>query len=395
MSFSYDYSFNQIELVEWTNPSALISITVILLMIAAGVFYFLKRNLLAMGIALVISSLVLSSNLILPIAATAAERFLFSPSLGFVIIVGLLFNQLIQSPLGTKVHQLSWMALPIVLLFYSFQTYSRNSDWESNQTLFIKDVETSSNSYRAHHFAAAEYKEVGRKAANLADQQKAYNKSIYHLLESIKIYPDFMGNYEQLADLYKSKGDYPRGEKVALAGLKKDSGNIDLKLHLGDIYLQSKQLKNAQTTFAELIDVVDSTKAYFANYNLAAAYYNDRKFTEAIPYFEKAVQINPAAQDGLYFIGVSLYELEKYQDAIDKLILVTEANANYPWCVFTIGTSYLMLEKYTEAIPYLEKSLAYSPDEIGALAALAKAETEIGNIEKASDYYARIKKLRQ
>ena len=54
-----------------------------------------------------------------------------------------------------------------------------------------------------------------------------------------------------------------------------------------------------------------------------------------------------------------------------------------------------MLENYAEAVTYLDKSLAYSPNEIGALSAIAKAHSELGDMEKVKEYQDRIIALRK
>lgn len=395
LQLSYDYSFNQIPIRSFTDFKVLVSLAVLLGLIIAGIITSFKKNKIGLGIAILIGTLTLSSNLLVPIAATAAERFLFSPSLGFIMCVGFTYESLEAHLKRSSIKNILMAIGLVVLVAFAYLTTDRNKAWESNETLFLTDVETSSNSFRAHHFAGTAYKDIGLNSPSFNLQQEAYSNAEKSFIESIKIYPEFIDNYIQLAEVFKLKQEYGKAEKTANAGLKREKGNVDLLMHLGDVYLQSRQFVKAQETFYQLLDIVDKSKAYIVTYNLAASYYNELKFEEAIPYFKNALKIDPSNQDGLYFIGVSLYELQRYQEAIDHLILVGEGNGNYPWCQFTIGTSYLMLENYAEAVTYLDKSLAYSPNEIGALSAIAKAHSELGDMEKVKEYQDRIIALRK
>lgn len=386
---SYDYSLQQFAFEGLFSLTPLAALMSYLALVGITIWGVIKKRKWALATLVFIATLSISSNLVVQIAATAAERFLFSPSLLLPLgILGLISERpkLDKSVILTGI-------ISTLILIYGIQTINRNFDWQSNETLFLTDVETCPESFRTQHFAASVYKKrvlEGTTRTAAADLSKAAK----HLTASMNIFPEFQDNYVQLTEVYKLQGNYSEGEKLAIKALKEDRQNVDLLMHLGDIYLQSRQYSKGQKVYEDLRERIDSSRSYVVFFNLAACYYNDRKFEKAIPNFQQALIADPSNQDGHHFIGVSYYELQEYEKAIKELIQVTEGNGNYPWSQFSIGTSYMMLEKWEEAIPYLEKSLSYTPNDTGAISALAKAYESAGDTSQSQKMLDRLKELR-
>jgi tetratricopeptide (TPR) repeat protein len=109
----------------------------------------------------------------------------------------------------------------IVSIAYSFKTFSRNNDWESDFGLFSKDIESYPNSthllfYMGNHLSGTERKEVltdKMSALGYSPQQindssaKESAKSIYYLSKSLSIYPALPSDgYNQLGKAYFNIG---------------------------------------------------------------------------------------------------------------------------------------------------------------------------------------------
>jgi hypothetical protein len=64
-----------------------------------------------------------------------SERFLFMPSVGFVLVLAYFIMKLPQKfAFGVSI---------VVLLLFSVKTFTRNRVWENDFTLFTTDVKTS------------------------------------------------------------------------------------------------------------------------------------------------------------------------------------------------------------------------------------------------------------
>ncbi len=129
-----------------------------------AVWRFRDRQPVLLGIAIFVLG-ILPVLHIIPIAQLAAERFLYLPSLGVVLIFGTVFASaiVVRVPAlrrqggGRAVHP--WkispaVATPLVIAFglivvvFAGQTVVRNNDWESNETLFAKAAQQAPDSPR-------------------------------------------------------------------------------------------------------------------------------------------------------------------------------------------------------------------------------------------------------
>ena len=90
---SWDYSYNQIPVINWSDWKALSSLVAYLLLGIYALIMIRKKEIIAFGILFFFITLSVSSNLFVKIGSTFGERFLFVPSLGYcVVLVALLFK---------------------------------------------------------------------------------------------------------------------------------------------------------------------------------------------------------------------------------------------------------------------------------------------------------------
>ena len=77
--------FNQIPVTNFGNPVVLLSLAANLCLLVSAVWLVVKRNAIGYGILFYFISFSITSNLVISIGTTMGERFVFVPSLGFVI----------------------------------------------------------------------------------------------------------------------------------------------------------------------------------------------------------------------------------------------------------------------------------------------------------------------
>lgn len=105
------------------------------------------------------------SNLVLPIGTNIGERLLFSPSVGFCLLVGCILAWLIRwgrggnssassksSSVGTVfVRLLGVAAFAVALAAYGRRTYIRNPDWDTPEALFKSAYEVCPGSAKVNY----------------------------------------------------------------------------------------------------------------------------------------------------------------------------------------------------------------------------------------------------
>lgn len=81
----HDYSYNLIPTISIATAKGISGLIVFLLLVIGAIYGVLKRNILGILCAFYLVSIAVVSQLIIPIGALFAERFLFVPSIAFCI----------------------------------------------------------------------------------------------------------------------------------------------------------------------------------------------------------------------------------------------------------------------------------------------------------------------
>jgi tetratricopeptide (TPR) repeat protein len=158
---SYDYSFNENplfsgSLTNWEDLKAVLSLLLCLAAGALAVFSYRNRKPVFFAIAFFFATLAPTSNLIIQIGSIMAERFLYLPSVGFVILA-VYFGRLLAQRLASRWPEYRY-AIPataaILLIALTGRTYARNADWVDQGRFWRKGVEAAPNSYKTNLTAA-------------------------------------------------------------------------------------------------------------------------------------------------------------------------------------------------------------------------------------------------
>ena len=155
---SSDYSYSHFAYIGLTDWKFLLALALYIGFVIAFIYAVKKRLIITFPLAIFLGFLFMINNLIFNIGATMGERLVYHSSLGLIIIVVLLGRMLyFKISLEERQKQVLFylFLIPVVLLF-SFKTINRNSDWQSDYTLFTADVKTVANSALANNNAGTE-----------------------------------------------------------------------------------------------------------------------------------------------------------------------------------------------------------------------------------------------
>lgn len=289
---SWDYSFSQFPIVSWGDIQAILSL---LLYTGLGIFALVKfreRNILVFCIIFFFTTILLSSNLIVKIGSSFAERFLYTPSLAFCIAVPFLLSAIFKASIkkGTELKSNIFLTVSIVVMLFSFKTYSRNKDWKDNLTLFTSGLETSPNSARVHYSYASECRTRGEQTANAAERDRLYREAVREFHTGLKIYPE-SDAYYNLGVTYFNMGD----TKNALDCYEKTVAMRDDYTpainNIGVIHFMAKDYKQAEKYFRLVLE--KDTNFGDAYANIGAILQNEGKLDEALRFYGSALRKNP------------------------------------------------------------------------------------------------------
>jgi Tfp pilus assembly protein PilF len=322
VGLTYDYSFNQIPCLAWSDFKAIFSLFFHLGLIAASIWGLMKKQTWAFGIIFYLATFSIVSNTIIPIAATMAERFLFAPSLGFCIAIVVGLHTLLKKSEAIPVIPILAGLFGIVTLLYSFIVVERNPVWENNKTLFASGVLTSPNSFRTHFNLAETLRVEGEKT----DKAKEGEKRKKLLLDAAKYYENSLRIYPEYT--------------LAWQNLGMSYGNADQPEKAREAYEKGLKILPKTATDASYANIANNLGSYYSTYA--------KDYAKAVQYFELSHKYNPynsninavvnlgivntlmandmskAGQD-----GKPLYQ--KASDWYEKAITINNNQAQKPW----------------------------------------------------------------
>lgn len=200
IQLSVDYSYNQIPLV--VDYLTVLSIVLLSALMIGLYISFRKNRLIFFSLGFLILSLIPVSNILIPVGSIFAERFMYVPSFGFVLLIAVGIYSI-------KNRNLKLVLIIVILSLYSVRTFMRIGDLNNGLTLWEKTVEVSPMSTKAHDNLAVSYLERNRP-----------DDAIYELNQSLTIYPLFADAINNLGVAYGMKGDYMYAIEILQRGVE-------------------------------------------------------------------------------------------------------------------------------------------------------------------------------
>jgi protein O-mannosyl-transferase len=354
---SWDYSYNQIPVYSWGHIEPILSLSVCAALVVFMLWGIKKKSIYSFLIAFFFITLLLSSNLIIKIAATFGERFLYAPSLSFCIALPVL---------AAKWKNKTYFYVPIacILIIYTIIVIPRNAEWKNNYTLFSSGVIASPNSGRAHKSLAFIYLDSAKASKDTVKRLQFYALAVHEFKKSIEIFP---------------------------TDLKPDSYN-----DLGACYFSEGYQDSAILAYKKALEI--NLKFSNASDNLGVIYFNKAQYDSALSYFLMSYKTNPNNLDVLKKIGTSYQNKKNYALALhyDSLIL-KKAPKDKPTQLqvsFIHNAMGMQLsrpdshrDESDKALEEFTIALNYNPNNANALGNIGAIYAKKGNIEMAKKYF--------
>ena len=290
-----DYTYNQVPYVNFGNIRFWLS-----LIVHGGLLYYMvqllrKRHVMGYAIAFYFIFLVLVCNIFVNIGAPMGERLVYHSSLGFAMVLGYLLAQAYGKikPAVAATAAIGCV-LAVVVVISGFITINRNRDWQSNAVLFLKDVQTSTNSVIANTNAGMACIEHSNMLEDGPEKIAWLKKSIPYMDKAIEI-----NNFYVVAHLNRGL------VYVKLGDMEKAADDCD------SVEKFFPTLPSAAYLSYFVSDYYDKKAITFANQN---------NQPEAIVNFKKAIAASPSNADLLYNLAYAYCKLNNYQEGRATLL---------------------------------------------------------------------------
>lgn len=311
---SYDYSFNQIPLVNWSNPFAIISLVIHVGAMVFAVINIRKHKIISYSIIIYFATFSIVSNLVFNIGTSMAERFTYMPTFGFCILIAYGLLKLLKVDLigNEKLKPLPIAITAGIVLIAATQTLPRNKDWSTNYSLYKADVNKVPNSARARLYYGIECIGQYQKTNNIED----INEAINQIKKSTEINPDFHYAWHNLGVAYQNINKWTESIDCYEHVLKLQPRNEQALYGLGLAY--GKGLNQPDKAIPYFIKLLFDIKARQPDYyeGLGLCYAVKGDYANALDYFKLGIAANPDAAK-LYYNAAITYANRNMKDSSD------------------------------------------------------------------------------
>ena len=308
-----------------------ICIILFVLLTAAGIYAGRRRKYAVVGWLWYVGTLVPVIGFVQSGAQGMANRYMYIPMLGLLMIIGWTAKDFISGRPRAK----TAAAVMGVLMLLSLLILTRMQVryWENSLTLFGHDIEVTKDNVLAENGYGCALSDVGL----LDEAQK-------HLQNALRISPVYSEARNNLAKVYLKKG----------------------------------MLNEAIACFNEIISHNDATADIY--YNLAAALEMQKKYDEAIKYYAKSLELNPQDPAANKRMAIILLAAGRTNEAVGYAKHACELTGDKDAeCLDTLASAFAAAGKFDEAVRIAEKALN--------AARIAGQENLIVDIRKRIEFY--------
>ncbi|XP_034636321.1 protein O-mannosyl-transferase TMTC1 isoform X2 [Trachemys scripta elegans] len=372
ITLCYDWQVGSIPLIEsiWDvrNLATVLLVVVMILLSLHCITAFkkLEHREVLVGLLFLVFPFIPASNLFFRVGFVVAERVLYMPSMGYLILFVHGLKKLCASLNRWGATALTLSALLLLLLF-SWKTVKQNEIWLSRESLFSSGVQTLPHNAKVHynyanflkdqgrnseaiyHYKTAlklyprhasalnnlgtltkdlvEAKEYYRRAlqlnpqhnralfnlGNLLKSQGKKEEAVFLLRDSIKYGPEFADAYSSLASLLAEQEQFKEAQEVYQAGIENCPESSDLHNNYGVFLVDTGAPERAVSHYQQAIWL--SPNHYVAMVNLGRLYRSLGQNKEAEAWYKRALKVSRKAEI-LSPLGALYYNTGRYEEAL-------------------------------------------------------------------------------
>jgi len=242
-----------------------------------------------------------------------AERYMYIPSLGFCLSMGLFFYWLLN--IKVKTNFLNWKKTVYLLVaFYIIALgrvcFERNKVWENDLVLWFETSKVSPNSPRAHMNLSSAFYGVGE-----------LDRALVEIKAALRLYPT---SYDSL-------------------------------LILGQIYLKQEKVEEAIQAFRYAISIYPDRAGAFNS--LAVALGQKGQYLEAIDACKSSLKINPYFDWAIFNLALNYSKTGQEDMAIEEFKRYLTINPSSLAALTEMGKAYIEKKEFEIAKVFLRRAL--------------------------------------
>jgi len=315
-----DYSYNAFPMTDsWGDPRAWLALLTVALLLFGLLKLLTYSKMAAFGGLWFFITLLPASQLI-PLPEKMAEHYLYLPSVGVALLVGMLLDRWAKTPRATRALAVGFS---VVLLLFVVRTVVRNRDWKDEVTLWRKTVQTAPACARAHYNLAAALMSRG--------DLVAARRELETLLQLI---PDYAVAHHDLGIIAEQEQRYDDARREYETALRLAPEYLGPRVSLAKLAILADQLDDAEEYLEETLRIVahhPEKTPYAVYYYLGVIHEKRGELAAARGQFELATRADPGrakAYRRLGMVAAKQGDLAAAAKAFEAVVRLLPASAN-------------------------------------------------------------------
>jgi adenylate cyclase len=182
------------------------------------------------------------------------------------------------------------------------------------------------------------------------------------------------------------KGDYTTADSIYRLSLKLDSLNPRLYSDIGYLYSILGNSELAEENYLKAVRINPAN--YVSLYELAAFYYSENRFDDAIREMKNAVELASGHLTILYGLGSCYFGIGNIDEALKTFETINKIDSTQSHILQNLGTCHLYKGDYKSAADYFKKAIEYNPENYALYGLAGWAYYAIDDKEQANAYFS-------
>ncbi|XP_044010083.1 protein O-mannosyl-transferase TMTC4-like [Aphidius gifuensis] len=227
-----------------------------------------------MGILMLTIPFLPASNIFFNVGFVIAERTLYLPSAGYLLIFVICLDKLFYK-LGYS--KLNMTIFGILFITWFARSCSRSSQWNNENYLFNSALSVCPLNAKVHYNVAKSAADMG----NILLAELEYK-------EAIRLHPDYAQAMNNLGNLLKDQEKYNDAEKLLRKAVEIQTDFAAAWMNLGIVLSGLKKFNESKACY--LTSLIHRPNCPDCHYNLGILYMEQKKFTEALESWSNAIK---------------------------------------------------------------------------------------------------------
>lgn len=224
-----------------------------------------------------------------------------------------------------------------------------------------------------------------------------YNEAVAELKRAVALAPNSDEAYRRLGDAYSRSGNTHAAIQSFQTAVQLNPYFWNNQDEIGNAYFQLGDYAKALDAFHQITVLAPDIDAGYEN--MGNVYLREGKYKDCIPYYQKALQIEP------YWttysnLGTAYFFLKQYADSASAYEKAVALNPNDSEVVVNLADAYRWSgqqdkarQTYQQAISLGYKELQTDPQDATTMAQIALSYAKIGNAQQAQRFIGRARAL--